>query len=66
MSRYAVVSADGTVENVILWDGQAPFEPGGDAIECPEIVSVGWTYLDGEWVAPPEPDYDLPEAVDPS
>jgi hypothetical protein len=49
--RIAII--EGTeVINVIVGD-KVP----KDGIECEEVVCVGWTYLDGEFIAP-EPVYE--------
>ena len=37
MDRYVVVDADGYAVNVVLWDGEAPFNADGDLVlesEC--------------------------------
>ncbi len=63
MANYAVVK-NGTVENVIVWDGVTPFEiPGAELIEATEDTRIGGTY-DGAFhfveISPPEP---TPEQV---
>ncbi len=30
-------------------------------IECPEEVQIGWSYIDGEFIAPPEPEIEEEE-----
>ena len=56
---YAVVT-DGTVTNVVVWDGDTPWTPpaGSEAVRVEEGVpaGIGWEYLDGEFVdnRPPE------------
>lgn len=54
--RYAVVR-DGIVENVILWDGERPWQPpeGTTAVACATEVSIGWIY-DGDAFQPPPDD----------
>ena len=54
--RYALLSEDGLVENVVLWDGEAPWSPpaGLTPVEAPGQVGIGWTLQDGEWLAPQE------------
>jgi len=57
-SSYAVV-VDGQVVNVVLWDGVTAWQPAaGEAVVIPDEsgVSIGWSYEDGEFVAPPEPE----------
>ena len=37
MQRYVVVDADGYAVNVVLWDGETPFDADGDLVlesEC--------------------------------
>jgi hypothetical protein len=61
LSRYATI-VEGDVVNVSLWDGVSVWAPDeGDAVGIPDgvEVSLGWTYIDGEFVAPPTP--ELPE-----
>jgi len=60
MSRYAMMNGD-TVENVALWDGVTPWEPGCEIVELPEGLPVGpgYTRVGGEWIAPPQPDEQL-------
>jgi hypothetical protein len=45
--RIAIIENDEIV-NVIVAD-----ELPENGIECPETVCVGWTYTQGEFVAPP-------------
>lgn len=54
--RYAMIH-DHQVVNVILWDGEADWNPGPqfDVIDCPDHVGPGWGYKDGVWSAPPPP-----------
>jgi hypothetical protein len=62
---------DGTVVNVLEVDS-LPAPPEwkdwglyqGELIECADEVGIGWTYVDGEFSAPPEIDNTLPEAPD--
>lgn len=72
--RYAVL-CDGTVLNVILWDGETVYDPG---VNCtlkllPEDspVSAGWTRAaNGRWVRPAETDVPaadpVPLVIDPA
>lgn len=63
--RHALV-LDELVTDIILWDGTTEYEPGGEhlLLPAPDDVAVGWSYVNGEWVAPapsepiPEPDED--------
>ncbi|MDR8102437.1 hypothetical protein KPB04_11935 [Burkholderia cenocepacia] len=59
MSNYAVVE-DGTVVNVVVWDGdETIWQPptGCEAVEIPDgsIVAIGDEYADGEFSAPAAP-----------
>lgn len=66
--HYAIIKPIGDtlkVDNVIVWDGEAAYEePNGlelVAIEPAAHVGIGWTYVDGAFVAPPQPPVeDLP------
>jgi hypothetical protein len=60
MKTFALVS-DGTVVNVILWDGETPVDFGHlEAVECPHVtdedgeiaslVASGFHYIDGNFV----------------
>jgi hypothetical protein len=64
MKNYALIETATTlVVNIMVWDGQPPWEPGDGqiAVVIPENSSagIGWTYVDGEFIAPPEPEPDL-------
>ena len=54
---YALVDPNGAVVNTIIWDGVAPYQPvaGCVAVLVPDGpgVSMGWTYTDGAFIAPP-------------
>jgi len=52
--RYALVDEDGLVENVVLWDGAAPWSPptGLTAVAAPGAVAIGWGLEDGQWLEP--------------
>lgn len=64
---YAVVNSSNLVINIILWDGQSPWFPpdGCVAIKIPENVpvTIGWSYIDGQFVPPPEPE-PVPPSTD--
>lgn len=54
MTNYLIVDGDGLVTNAIVWDGEAPYDPGAGVslVEQPDCVGIGWR-RDGEsWVAP--------------
>lgn len=61
--RYLVKrDSDGCVVNAVEWDGVTEYSPEGSTLlPCDDHpgVWVGWQWVDGEWVAPPEP--DVPE-----
>lgn len=55
--NYALVNIEtGSVESVVIWDGESDWAPpeGFEAIQSDE-AGIGWTYVDGEFVAPPAP-----------
>lgn len=54
--RYALIQS-GRVVNVVLWDGEAEWEPGPDfsAIDCRPEVGIGWTHDAGGFHPPVEP-----------
>lgn len=58
--KYLVVrKSDGKVVNAVVWDGVSPYsEEGCDLVPLPDIpgVWIGWTYSNGEWIAPPPPE----------
>jgi hypothetical protein len=64
MANYAVVK-DGTVENVVVWDGQTEFSvEGSELIEATVDARIGGTY-DGtfHFVEPPRPEPTAEEAA---
>ena len=57
--RYAQI-IDGTVINVIVWDGETDLGLDGELVNVDDTpCGPGWTVVDGEFVAPPEPDDEL-------
>jgi hypothetical protein len=56
--NYAIVDANNLVTNVILWDGEPSWKPPADCITAQipadSVAGVGWSYVDGEFVAPPQ------------
>ena len=59
MKRYAIVNIATTfVENICVWDGEAPWTPpdGCEAILIPNdtVVAIGYLYVDGKFVPPIE------------
>lgn len=61
--RYALVNADGSVVNAIVWDGQADYTPadGLTAVAVPDGVGAGpgWTFDGTDWIAPPVVDEEV-------
>lgn len=66
MKNYAIIDSTNTVINVVVWDGKPPWAPPQDciAVEIPEGSSagIGWTYANGEFIAPPQPEPPEPPA----
>jgi hypothetical protein len=64
MKNYAIIDATNTVINTVVWDGKPPWAPPQDctavAIAKGSNAGIGWTYVDGEFIAPPQPE---PEPV---
>lgn len=64
MLLYAVINTEtGIVENVVVWDGsvESGWSPpeGCIAIQS-DVAGIGWTYVDGVFIAPPEPEVPPP------
>lgn len=54
--KYAQI-IDGTVVNVIVWDGETDLGLDGELVNVDDTpCGPGWTVVDGEFVAPPEPE----------
>lgn len=58
MARAAIIT-DGVVTNIIVADEE--FANSIGAIICDENVSIGWSYVDGEFTSPESPEVDLNE-----
>ena len=58
MNTYAIIDATTSVINTVIWDGLPSWTPpdGCIAVVIPEgsNAGIGWTYVDGEFIAPPE------------
>ena len=55
--KYLTLNTQGQVTNVIVWDGQEPYTPDNDCTlipitNAPTGVGIGWTFSNGEWIAP--------------
>jgi hypothetical protein len=66
MKNYALIETATTlVVNIMVWDGKPPWTPpeGCIAVVIPEgsNAGIGWTYVDGEFIAPPEPETEVTE-----
>ena len=56
MNGYLIIK-DEQVINTVLWDGVSDWTaPEGTTVElAPAHVGIGWTRVDGNWVAPEPP-----------
>ena len=61
MAKYAIIENDEVV-NVIVADSKFLKESKIKAVECNDEVCPGWTYIDGEFLAPERIVY-VPEAL---
>jgi hypothetical protein len=62
--NYALIS-NGLVVNMIVWDGQTPYAPPAGVqlvASTSDSVSMGWSYADGQFIAPPEAEL-VPESA---
>jgi hypothetical protein len=57
---YALINAAGLVVNVILLDDPTDYTPpsGQRLIKIPAgtAAGIGWTYVNGQFIAPPDPE----------
>lgn len=53
MNRYAIIN-DNAVVNVVLWDGETPYNPDGVLVLIPEeqAVDTSWSYANDEFIPP--------------
>lgn len=59
--KYAHI-IEGNVVNVILWDGETLLGLDGELVNVDNTpCGPGWSYVDGVFVAPPEPVDDIIE-----
>jgi len=66
MARYASVDDLGNGTNVVEWDGETGWMPPPGVqsiIDTNGNVSPGWTYANGQFVAPPQPPPPPPQPV---
>jgi hypothetical protein len=55
--NYAIIDSTGLVVNVIEWDGIKPWQPPVDHTAIPLTDGgIGWTFVDGQFVPPVEPE----------
>jgi hypothetical protein len=56
MSSYLIIK-DNTVINAVAWDGVSDWTPpeGTTTMVAPAHVGIGWTRVDGNWIAPQPP-----------
>lgn len=61
MEKYLELNSDGLVINIVVWDGESPYNPDGHTIllcdDHPQ-ASFGWTFDGDNWIAPPEPEVE--------
>jgi hypothetical protein len=62
MNGYLVIK-DEQVINTVLWDGVSDWTPPeGTTVElAPAHVGIGWTRVDGNWIAPEPPAAPTPD-----
>jgi hypothetical protein len=62
MNGYLIIK-DEQVINTVLWDGVSDWTPpeGTTAELAPAHVGIGWTRVDGNWVAPEPPAAPTPD-----
>jgi hypothetical protein len=55
---YAIIDQFNSVINVIFWDGESQWIPPENCtavhVTGESAVSIGWTYVDGEFIPPQE------------
>ncbi len=64
--NYAIVNTDTeTVDNVIVWNGVARFDPpaGTSLVKVTGQAGPGWTYISGAFVPPDPPKAPVPSEV---
>ena len=55
MQRLAVIVKEtGIVDNIVIWDGESPYDPGADfetVLVGDAVVDIGYRYADGVFAA---------------
>ena len=57
--NYAIIDTNNLVINMVVWDGNPPWSPPEGCIAVLAIgdASIGWSYVDGEFIPPaPQPE----------
>lgn len=61
--KYAVVK-DGTVLNIVEWDGEQNWQPAeGDAVLVEQTTGIGWSFDGTAFSAPPVPEKSKEELI---
>ena len=55
MQRYVVVDADGYAVNVVLWDGETPFDADGELVLESECKAKAREIVDEQSASPDSP-----------
>lgn len=64
---YGVIDVDGTIINVVLWDGDSGWAPpeGHTTLKLENSgAGIGWVYKKGVFIAPPEPEIPIEEIME--
>lgn len=69
MNREWAIIENTLVINTIVWDGETNWQPpaGTFIVEITNLEnapSIGWSYIDGQFVAPVEPEEIVEEVLD--
>jgi hypothetical protein len=56
MKNYALINSENLVINTTLWDGVSAWTPpaGQQIVELTGDAGIGWSYIEGEFLPPPE------------
>ena len=58
--NYAIIDSTGLVVNAIIWDGITPWSPPAGHTALPLLDGgISWTFIDGQFAPPPEPEPGL-------